>query len=98
MEFRLLGALDVRDEGRTLELRGSKRRTVLAPLVLHANEVIRSDRLIDELWGGLASTGAFDTFHATADSVACHGAPLPPRKRRKRSNAYMPMAWYPLST
>ena len=49
MEFRVLGALDVRDEGRTLELRGSKRRTVLALLVLHANEVIRSDRLIDEL-------------------------------------------------
>jgi hypothetical protein len=38
------------------------------------------------LWGGLASSGAFDNFDATADSVACHGSPLPPRKRRKHSS------------
>jgi DNA-binding SARP family transcriptional activator len=63
MEFRVLGALDVRDEGRTLELRGSKRRTVLALLVLHANEVIRSDRLIDELWGEHPPANASAALH-----------------------------------
>ena len=50
MEFRLLGPLEVWHEGRALELRGLKRRAVLALLLLHANEVVSRDRLIDELW------------------------------------------------
>jgi len=51
MEFRILGPLEVRDEGRALRLGGSKQRTLLASLLLHANEVVSRDRLIDELWG-----------------------------------------------
>lgn len=51
MEFRVLGPLEVRRDGGSIELRGSKRRAVLALLVLHANEVIRTDRLIEEVWG-----------------------------------------------
>ena len=34
-----------------VELRGAKRRALLALLILHANEVVRTDRLVDELWG-----------------------------------------------
>src|SRR5918999_1767761 len=33
------------------ELGGSKRRAVLALLLLHANETLSTDRMIDELWG-----------------------------------------------
>ena len=51
MEFRLLGPLEVWRDGHSIEVRGSKRRAVLALLALHANEVVRRDRLIDELWG-----------------------------------------------
>ena len=51
MEFRVLGPLEIRRDGVVLEVRGSKRRAVLAVLVLHANEVVRTDRLIDDLWG-----------------------------------------------
>ena len=51
MEFRVLGPLEVRREGRPVELRGSKRRVVLALLVLQANEVVRRERLIDDVWG-----------------------------------------------
>ena len=51
MEFRLLGPLEVWDAGQALQLRGTKRKAVLALLVLHANEVVRTDRLIEELWG-----------------------------------------------
>ena len=50
MEFRLLGPLEVSNEGRLVELR-AKERTLLAVLLLHANEAVSSDRLIDELWG-----------------------------------------------
>jgi len=34
-----------------LPLGGAKQRAVLALLLLHANEVVSTDRLIDELWG-----------------------------------------------
>jgi DNA-binding SARP family transcriptional activator len=51
MQFRVLGPLEVLRDGRAVDVRGSKRRSVLALLVLHANEVVRRDRLIEELWG-----------------------------------------------
>jgi len=51
MDFRLLGPLEVVDGDRPLALGGIKPRSLLALLLLHANEVVSTDRLIDELWG-----------------------------------------------
>jgi DNA-binding SARP family transcriptional activator len=51
MDFGILGPLEVSDKGRVLRLGGAKQRALLALLLLHANQVISSDRLIDELWG-----------------------------------------------
>jgi DNA-binding SARP family transcriptional activator len=51
MEFRILGPLEAWDEGGEVSLGGSKPRAVLAVLLLHANEVVSADRLIEELWG-----------------------------------------------
>jgi DNA-binding SARP family transcriptional activator/ABC-type transport system substrate-binding protein len=51
MEFRLLGPLEVEDDGRPLTLSGAKQRALLAILLLNANEVVSRDRLIEELWG-----------------------------------------------
>ena len=51
MQFRLLGPLEVVDGDRPLILGGAKQRSLLAVLLLHANEVVASDRLIAELWG-----------------------------------------------
>ena len=50
MEFRILGSLEVRENGHQVPLGGSKQRAVLASLLLHANEVVSRDRLVDELW------------------------------------------------
>ncbi|HEX2111122.1 MAG TPA: AfsR/SARP family transcriptional regulator [Gaiellaceae bacterium] len=50
MEFRILGPLEVRDERGEVPLGGRKPRAVLAMLLLHPNEVVPADRLIDELW------------------------------------------------
>ena len=50
MEFRVLGPLEVNDDGRAIALGGQKQRALLALLLLHANEVVSRDRLIDELW------------------------------------------------
>ena len=51
MEFRLLGPLEALSDGRPLPIGGQKQRGVLALLLLHANEVVSTDRLIDEVWG-----------------------------------------------
>jgi predicted ATPase/DNA-binding SARP family transcriptional activator len=51
MDFRILGPLEALDEGRVVALGGSKQRALLALLLLHANETLTTDRLIDELWG-----------------------------------------------
>lgn len=51
MEFRLLGPLEVADNGRPVAVGAGKRRALLAILLLHSNEVVSPDRLIDELWG-----------------------------------------------
>jgi class 3 adenylate cyclase len=51
VEFRILGPLEVADGDATVALGGVRQRTLLAILLLNANEVVSADRLIDELWG-----------------------------------------------
>ncbi len=51
MDFRILGPLEVWDGGGEVSLGGPKPRALLAGLLLHSNEVVPTDRLIDELWG-----------------------------------------------
>jgi DNA-binding SARP family transcriptional activator len=51
MEFRILGPLEAWGEGGEVSLGGPKPRALLALLLLHPNEVVPADRLIDELWG-----------------------------------------------
>ena len=52
MEFRLLGPLEViGDDGASLPLGGARPRALLAQLLLNANDVVSTDRLIDGIWG-----------------------------------------------
>ena len=51
MEFRILGPLEVLEQGRVLPLGGVRQRTLLALLLTRPNEMVSADRLIDELWG-----------------------------------------------
>ena len=52
MDFRILGPLQIVVGGRPLRLDAPKPRALLAILLLHENELVASDRLIEELWGG----------------------------------------------
>jgi DNA-binding SARP family transcriptional activator/ABC-type branched-subunit amino acid transport system substrate-binding protein len=51
LDFLVLGPLEVYDGERLLRLGGTRQRSVLAILLLHAGQTVSSDRLIDELWG-----------------------------------------------
>ena len=50
MEFRILGPLEVVDDGRPVSIRRGKEQALLIFLLLHPNEVVSSGRLIDALW------------------------------------------------
>jgi YVTN family beta-propeller protein len=52
MEFRILGPVEVWEDGHPVSLGGGKQRALLALLVLNANRVVSSDGLIDQLWNG----------------------------------------------
>jgi YVTN family beta-propeller protein len=69
MEFLVLGSLEVVADGRSLPLGGAKQRALLAALVLNANEVVSTDRLIDALWGERAPDGAPHTLQVYVSQV-----------------------------
>src|SRR5690242_6953401 len=51
MEIRILGPLEIVDDGKLLALRGAKQRTVVGLLALNAPRPVSPDRIVDELWG-----------------------------------------------
>ena len=51
MEFRILGPVEARNADETVALGSEKQRSLLAILLLHANEVVSAEQLIDGLWG-----------------------------------------------
>lgn len=51
MRYRLLGPLEVLDGDRVVSVGSGRRLSLLALLLIDANEVVPADRLIDELWG-----------------------------------------------
>jgi DNA-binding SARP family transcriptional activator len=52
VEFKVLGPLEVLDAGQPLDLGAPRQRALFAFLLLHANEVVSTDRLAEALWPG----------------------------------------------
>jgi DNA-binding SARP family transcriptional activator/ABC-type branched-subunit amino acid transport system substrate-binding protein len=63
MDYRILGPLEVSVDDREIEIGGPKQRALLAVLLLHANEVVSPDVLIDELWGETPPPTAAKALH-----------------------------------
>jgi DNA-binding SARP family transcriptional activator/DNA-binding beta-propeller fold protein YncE len=51
VDFRILGPVEVVDDERPVSIRRGKEQALLVYLLLHPNQVVPSERLIDELWG-----------------------------------------------
>src|SRR5829696_3587654 len=51
LEFRVLGPLEVREEGQPIEFGRQKQRALLALLLLRRGEVVSTDALVEGLWG-----------------------------------------------
>ena len=86
MEFRVLGPLEVWDDGGEFSLGGPKPRALLAVLLLHPNEVVPADRLIDELWG---EDSPEDAAAALRVNVSRLRKALPPDVLTTRSPGYV---------
>ena len=64
LDFCILGPLEVFDDGRAVPLGRVKQRALLGLLLLHPNETLSTDRLIDELWGERPPASAANALHA----------------------------------
>ena len=71
MEFRTLGPLEARDGDRALPLGGRKAARGPGALLLlaPAGELVSSERLIDDLWGGRPPASAASTLHVYASRL-----------------------------
>ena len=52
LSFCILGPLEVREGGRELPVGTGRQRALLALLLVHPNELVASEQLIEELWSG----------------------------------------------
>jgi DNA-binding SARP family transcriptional activator len=62
MEIRILGPLEVVAAGDPVDLPSGKARLLLAALVVHANQVVSTDRLFEFLWRGQPPGSAANTL------------------------------------
>jgi DNA-binding SARP family transcriptional activator len=87
MEFRILGELEVEDRGRVVELGGARQRALLSSLLLHAGEVVSTDRLIEDLYGAHPPATAAKTLQAHVSRL--RKALGPEQRLRTRGGGYV---------
>ncbi|MGH9116901.1 MAG: BTAD domain-containing putative transcriptional regulator [Acidimicrobiales bacterium] len=63
MEYRLLGPLEVVRGDEPLDLGPPRQRALLALLLVHANQVVAFDRIVDALWGERPPSSAPTLVH-----------------------------------
>jgi basic membrane lipoprotein Med (substrate-binding protein (PBP1-ABC) superfamily)/DNA-binding SARP family transcriptional activator len=51
VDYAILGSVEVLVDGQVLDLGPPKQRALLAALLLHANETVATDRLVEMVWG-----------------------------------------------
>src|SRR5881397_431744 len=96
MDYRILGPLGALDGERQLPLGGARQRAVLALLLLHGNETLTRDVIVDELWGENAPPTAAKVLQncvsalrkeLPADTIRTVAGPTGSRSSRTSSTA-----------
>lgn len=64
MEFRLLGAVEARFNGRAVDLGPAPQRCLLAALLIDLNHVVPADQLLTRAWGDRIPRRARDTLYS----------------------------------
>ena len=70
LEFRILGPLEAWQAGRLISLGGPKQRALLAVLLINANRVVPTERLIALIWGEDAPEKILDVARRHVEETA----------------------------
>ena len=65
LRFRMLGPVEVERDGQPIAVAGRQQRVVLALLLIHANQPVSADRLVEELWGAPTPVRALKRLQLT---------------------------------
>jgi DNA-binding SARP family transcriptional activator len=85
-DFRVLGPLEVRREGELVFIPAPKQRALLGLLLLHANEPMHQEDLIDQLWGASAPRTARASLQNLVHALRRH---LGPERLEREDGAYV---------
>jgi len=85
VEFRVLGPFEASDNGRPLDVGVGKQRALLAMLLLRANEIVSTDRLVDALWDDDPPASAINSIHVYVSQLR---KVLPDGQLRTRGRGY----------
>jgi DNA-binding SARP family transcriptional activator len=86
MRIQMLGSFQLMEGGRQITVGGVRQRTVLADLLLNANEVVPSERLLIDLWGEDSPPSAANALQAAISRVR---RVLPPDRLITTGSGYM---------
>jgi DNA-binding SARP family transcriptional activator len=85
-DFRVLGPLEVRRDGELVVVPAPKQRALLGLLLLHANEPMHQEDLIDQLWGEGAPRTARASLQNLVHALRRH---LGPDRLEREGGAYV---------
>ena len=69
LRFGVLGPLEVLRDGQPLALGGERQRALLALLLLHANELVATEQMVDELFTGPSSEGKVSSLYVAVSRL-----------------------------
>lgn len=69
MKFRILGPLTASCDGESLPLGGERQQVLLALLLVHANELVSTERLIEQLFDGSRAGDAANAVHVAVSRL-----------------------------
>ena len=69
VQFRILGPVTAYRDGETLSLGGERQRALLAVLLVHANETVSTERLVEQLFGRSGSGSQINAVHVAVSRL-----------------------------
>lgn len=69
LRFGVLGPLEVLRDGQPLRLGGERQRALLALVLLHANELVATEQLVDQLFTGQSSEGQVSRLYVAVSRL-----------------------------
>ena len=93
MDVRILGPLEVSEDGHDFDLGGPRPRALFTILVLSLGEVVPAERLADELWGESPPKSADHLLHVYISNLRKEVGALLVTSPRDTASRWTRMNW-----